>query len=150
MRVLAKASDNAVWATPTDTYRLEKWTIDGELEQSLTREISEEDGWGPVANWAFQDMRVDTAGRIWLLGSLYKDRWMPTTRPPSPEEIDAHVDTVIESVDVTTKSLWTSSVTPRALVAWIGDSSLTYSHERRRTNRIAVVVWRVQTQEDRR
>lgn len=105
--------EGGFWAARRGSYALYRWSLEGELTDSIVRSVS----WFPPHDITpfragirpgprIRDVRVDGSGRMWILINVADDRWMePFRETGDPDtrftgDYERYFDTVLEVIDL--------------------------------------------------
>jgi hypothetical protein len=118
---LARLDERGFWAAERDNYRIHRWTLRGELEETLVREADWFSRLGPPAPFV-QDIRYDSEGLLWTIVTI-------PAGPASiadPQLTALRFHSVIEVLDPRRASLLAMHRTPHAFWQWVDDRVFTY------------------------
>ncbi len=161
-RSLSVASSGGIWAAHRTQYRIDEWSLDGTLRQTITR----------PANWfpshpggggapdpsrpplpALLGAREDGRGRLWLMVRVTDGKWAQSLTPVRAganreegryriDDINRAFDTIVEVVDIRQGTLITSTRVDQALVEFVGtDQAVSYYEDAQGTPKLQ--MWRL-------
>lgn len=115
------AADGGIWQARGNEYRIEKWTMDGRRQLTLTRRPSWFEPWSTVATTDYMaappppriaGLFEDAGnGLLWVVILVPDENYRPTKRISDPEtpvvtaELGRYFDTVLEVIDIRTGRL---------------------------------------------
>lgn len=147
-RAVALTDDRAVWSGRYDRYELERWSLNGELQKRLVRDVHwfpPRDGEATPPQPTLRALTYDSAGLLWVLINVPDPNWdgtVPADRGPSIERDHRMFDTVIEVIDVRTGTLVLSRRHPLAFFRFIAPGLVPIGRERADGSRY-IEIWTV-------